>query len=315
MRRRSSGLVLLPLAIVSIAALGQTAKTSEEAAPVARMYPAYQDQWPLIGLDVNVIDRVGEPVRGITLAQLEVLDDGNAAKDVTLTPVTGPQSICLLVDTSGSTYLQRNLVNNEIVRFIQDLPAGDELCGMEFSVKPRLDLPLTTDRSKMYAWVSYLNSLGGTALLDGLRGAEAELTHAKFPRRAIVLIGDGDDNVSSWSIRNALNSFHAPGVPVLYALVNQVNSGELKAADADRLSELVSESGGLEFLVKNEQDGQEVVTRLVRAMEGRYWLEFTARSQVADGKFHRVNVQLNKGLQKQKMKVAFVHGYDATTGQ
>ena len=272
--------------------------------------------WPRVGFDLSVLDKNDQAVPGITPDKLAVSTDEKLVSGVTLS-ASGeePQSVCLLVESAGSSYVDRKLVDAELNEFLRDLPWQDELCIVDFSSKVYLDAPLSTDRSGvMKAVQETRRAAGSSALLDALNSVSSLLQkNAKFRSRVIVLIADDHDNASTKKAKDVMELFHSAGAPVLYSLLSpgdgeHESDGQNHKKDLERLTE---ESGGVKFASKSEVDGRMAVQNLFKILGSRYRLSFTTADPVPDGKLHKLDVQLEKELQKQKIKVAVARGYDA----
>jgi Ca-activated chloride channel family protein len=304
MRRRSRGWIVL------VVALSGGALVAQSVTPLAQRATAeVAEAWPRVGIDVTVLDKDDAPVKSLDVSQLSILSNGKPVTDSKLIPANGaPESVCLLVDMSGSTFADRDAVQTVLLKFIQGLPDGDELCGIDFSYTAYVDLPLTTDRKKMTTWLSYLKPSGGTALYDALIATTELMSHARFRSRAIVLISDGGENGSVHGEELVRESFHKAGAPVLYALEMKGAGG---SANGKRLLRLTTEAGGLEFPIKRQGDQNAAVERLIETMAGRYRLEFTDANAALDGTERVLDVQLRQDLMKQKMVLVAARGYDA----
>jgi Ca-activated chloride channel family protein len=286
---------------------------AQHAAPIERAERQPVEAWPQVRFDVTVMGRDDEPVKGLTAGQMEIRDNGQVVSGATLIAAGDePQSICLLVDTSGSNYDKLDAIRVELLALIRDLPASDEVCAIDFSIQAYMDVAPTMDRRPLVKWVDSLRASGGTALRDALRGAAMELeSHARYRSRAIVLIGDGGENASKCSEAQMLEALHAIGGPVLYSVINGNAEDERDHADRVRLQGWTAETGGLVFPIRHRQDEDAAVARLMRVLSGRYRLVYTPPDTAADGKGHRLEVQLTQDLRKQKLKVVVARGYDA----
>jgi len=313
MRRRSSWWVLVALAwTCAMSAQQQNNLTPNNPAPIERVTREPLESWPQAGFAVTIIGHDDEPVAGLSLSQLVLSDNGKPPVDARLTPAGGePQSICFLVDTSGSTYLARAMVRTEILQLVHDLPPADELCAVAYSGQAYLDVPLTSNRSRLTNWVDLLRSSGGSALRDALRGAALELeSHARFRSRAIILISDGGENASKSTPHDLDAALHTVGAPVIYTLEHRSAAEVPDKRESNNLLRLTLESGGLDFPIHDDRAVQPALERLLRAMAGRYRLVITPADTTASTE-HHLDVQLNKELRKQKMNLTAAEVYDA----
>lgn len=269
--------------------------------------------WPRVRVNVSIMDRNDTPAVGVKADALEIKDGKTAVTDAVLRPVgDGPESVCLLVDTSGSTYKDVPRVHAEVAELIEKLPSADELCLVDFSSSVYVDAPLTTDRAVMRKGMNYLKSTGGSALLDAV-GSTAEYMqkNAHFERRVIVLVSDGGENASKRKEDVVWRELHRAEAPVVYSIANLSPALSGARADQERLLRLADRTGGLALPVDTENGALQATDRLIAAIEGRYELEFTASDPAADGSERKLHVALEKDLRKQKIKLAGPDGYMA----
>lgn len=297
MHLRSSGALALAATAFAVA-VSAGIQAQQIPAPIDRG-PAVLEGWPRVGADVTTLDKTGEPASGVTLQQLVITDNGKQVLNGSLTPAGDqPVSVCLVVDTSGSTVPVLPAIVAEITQLIQHLPAGDELCAVNVSGKGHLDVRLAMGRNKITTWAKSRKSYGGTALWDGVNTAALELErHARCRSRVIVLIGDSDyrDNASDISEADLLATLHQRGAPVLYTLLN-INPDPLGGEGARPRTDFTRAMGGLMFQIKHPQDIPPAVTHLLHSIGGRYRLEFTPSDSTSDGKEHRIDIQPDRGL-------------------
>lgn len=270
-------------------------------------------RWPRVRVNVSIMNGNDASAVGVKADALEVRDGKTAVTDVVLRPVgDGPESVCLLVDTSGSTYEARGVIHAELGELIDKLPAADEMCLVDFSSSVYVDAPLTMDRALVRKGVSYLKSSGGSALLDAVEATARYMQrNAHFDRRVIVLVSDGGENASKDKADAVWDVLHEREAPVVYSIANSSPALSGAHADQERLLRLTEETGGLGFPVRSEKDAAQAADGLMEAMQGRYELEFTASDPAADGSERKLHVELTKDLRKQKMKAVAPDGYVA----
>lgn len=272
-------------------------------------------RWPRVRVNVSILNQNDQPAVGVQANALEVIDGKKVVPDAILRQVAdGPESVCLLVDMSGSTYSARNTIRAELQEFVRKLPPADEVCLVDFATSVYVDAPLTTDRALVINGLTYLKSSGGSALLDAvISTARMMQKQAKYPDRVVLLVSDGGENASKSNADEVWRELHLPEAPVVYSLVNwgQGDSNEQARADQKELRKLTEATGGLALLVKPQDDPMQAVDDLLEAVQGRYDLEFTASDAAADGRERKLHVVPEKDLRKQKMMVVASDGYVA----
>jgi hypothetical protein len=291
--------------LLSTAGLGQKLSVLDQRGAIVETQRA---PWPRVALDISILDRNDGPAKGITAAQFGLEEDGQSVTDVSLVPDTGPESVCLLVDSSGSTYYERDAVLAEVKQLIASLPPEDELCGVDFSSEAFMGAPLGSDRKEMFAWLDTVRAHGATALLDAVTSVSLlMMQRSKYPRRSIILISDGEENNSATPEREVLRMLHTLGAPTILVLENQDYTGE--KPDRRLLQLLTGAGGGLEFPIRRKDDPKSAVDHLLAVMAGRYRMEFTSPDPVENATERKLSVQLNKDLRKQRMNIAVPDGY------
>ncbi|HEV2576191.1 MAG TPA: VWA domain-containing protein [Acidobacteriaceae bacterium] len=270
-------------------------------------------KWPHVRVNVSIVDRSGAPAVGVNADALEIRDGKSVVQDAVLHPVGDePESVCLLVDTSGSTYEARNAVHAEVGKLIDKLPGTDEMCLVDFSSSAYVDAPLTTDRALVRKGVSYLRSSGGSVLLDAVESTARYMQkNAHFERRVIVLVSDGGENASKMSEDEVWRELHRPEAPVVYSIQNPSAASSGSTAGWKLLLNLSERTGGLAFPVNTENEALQATDYLIEAIQGRYELEFTSGNPAADGSVRKLRVELTNDLRKQKFKVVGADGYVA----
>ena len=91
--------------------------------------------WPQVQMEVLALDAQGIRLEGLTKDELVVKEGKKAHAIVALKPASEPQSICLLIDASGSMYTRLDVVLTKARRFAKSLPPDDEICVADFSGK------------------------------------------------------------------------------------------------------------------------------------------------------------------------------------
>jgi len=308
MRRRSrAGFVWLwvvawILGGLAAAQAQQSSTASDPAVAVSRGRRA---------LDVSLLDKRGEPVAGARAQQLVVFDDDQRVDNPALTQAgTQPESVCILIDDSGSMYANAVAVKEEVQRLLAELPANDEVCLMAFAsqVAPAADF-----QQSRAAVADSLRRLpiphGPSASIDAMVWAARHLMEkAKFPSRSIILIGDGDDNASKLDDSALRDLLRRSGAPVVYAIANPDEDG----MSGDRLKWMTEETGGVACFLKKRSKGEATAERLVRVIDSRYRLEISGNDASLNSEIHRLRVVPDGDLRKQHVQVKVAREYDAS---
>jgi VWFA-related protein len=266
--------------------------------------------WPKVRMNVMAMDGQDAPITGLTAGALAVLENKAPANHVDLAPDAEAQSLCLLIDASGSMYDRLDAVRAATKRLLRTLPAEDEICVADFSVPAYVDQGLTTDRARDAQGLEFIRASGGTALRDAVIAMSAYLRkNGKYKSHAIILVSDGEDNASTAgedALRKELESAGAAVVHVLCVPSPQAHGcGSEKAA-----LRLTKMSGGLTYFPRDAAETEAAVDHLNAALRARYILSYEPQDS-APGGMRRLDVAFEKTHAVKKAILLAPEGYYA----
>lgn len=270
--------------------------------------PVFRSAADLVVLPVVVTDHNGRFVRDLQLHDFAVYEDGVRQTPSLFASNTAPLDLMVLLDTSGSMYTRLPFAKEGILNMLRVLRPGDEASVVLFNSSVRIAQPLTGDRSRLEAAVAGASPGGGTALYEAIYVAVRHLAVTRrdvvLRRQAIVVLSDGDDNLSrsvafddvrEVARRSATTIFTivlapAESVPFQHTLLGRVTSGfEMRA--------LAEDTGGRTFTPALASDLTRVYDDIVAELSEQYWLAYPAPSAGREGfRPVRVSVETHKGL-------------------
>src|ERR1019366_10024621 len=89
--------------------------------------------------------------------------------------------------------------------FFETANPEDEFCLVEFDARPRLVTPLTQDLAAVKDELAFTRSSGNTALVDAAVLGLNELKKSTKSRKALLIISDGGENNSRYTLREMRN--------------------------------------------------------------------------------------------------------------
>ncbi len=160
----------------------------------------------------------------------------------------------------------------------------------------------------------FIESKGRTALLDALILSMNEMADAKHTRKAILLISDGGDNNSRYSVREVKARLREADVQ-LYAIgIMEPLSGRSRTMEEMDgpllLDEIATQTGGRLF---EAADVGELQHRVHRGRIARqYVLGYVPSADTRDGKYHHLQVKISKAKGLPPVRIFSRTGYYAT---
>jgi VWFA-related protein len=164
----------------------------------------------LVAVPMIVTDRNGQPVTGLSAENFALFEDGQPQRITNFASTEAPFEIALLLDTSGSTRPELQLIRDAATEFVKMLRPGDRLAIVAFknvlrgnSLEPAIQIqsPLTSDRRSIQDAINNIGTSNGTPFYDSLnRIADQVFQNSPRPevigRRAVVALTDGVDSSS-----------------------------------------------------------------------------------------------------------------------
>lgn len=206
-----------------------------------------------------------------------------------------PVSVAIVFDSSESMAGKLPQSREAIRRFLQFANPEDDFSLVEFSTRPRLTVPFTSEIGRIEDPLLYAQPKGTTALLDAINLAMNYLTHARYPRRALLILSDGGDNHSRYTETEMLERVRESDLRIYAMGIYERRVGfqsQRPTAGQKLLQRLAETSGGRQFAVDSPADLPVVAARISLELRNEYILGYRPSDTPRDGKYHRVQVSL-----------------------
>jgi len=176
--------------------------------------PVFASGTRTVRVPVSVLDKAGEPVLGLSGEDFKIIENGKR-RDVTLfSGERRPLRIALALDLSHSMQNKIRQVEEALKHFIDILEPADEIMVITFSGSVHIRQDLTSDRDRLERVLEELEPEGATALYDATFEAIKRVAEGPAETKAVVLVTDGVDTVSSISFDTLREYARHAEVPV-----------------------------------------------------------------------------------------------------
>ncbi|HLN98579.1 MAG TPA: VWA domain-containing protein [Pyrinomonadaceae bacterium] len=220
----------------------------------------------LVSVPAVVTNSAGRPITGLSAGNFLLFENGQQQKIANFATTEAPFEIALLLDTSGSTRADVDLIRQAANAFINALRPGDRIAivafntareGQAIAAKVEVLSKLTDDRKVLRAAIENLGSSNGTPFYDALEKIADDIFRAAPSeqlrgRRAIVALTDGVDSTSESDFQTVRAKLSRAGIASYFIEVNTEDFVE------DRLMKDCQDDGRLTLSAKQLQRYREV---------------------------------------------------------
>lgn len=253
-------------------------------------------------LNVSVLEGT-KIVPDLKQENFQVFEDGVRQKILSFQHSDLPVSIALVIDNSGSMSKKRPSVNKSALDLVAASNPADEAFVVNFSDEAVIDQDFTSDVNKLRKGLGNITARGGTALYDAVVASADKLsTDSKNPKQVLILITDGEDNISSLSLEQAIRRVQEMGGPVIYSIGllfgDEVSRSEIKHA-RHALEALSNETGGIAYFPKSVEQVDQIAAEVARDIRSQYTIGYHSSKPSSQPGFRHVQVTASaKGMHR-----------------
>jgi Ca-activated chloride channel family protein len=272
----------------------------------------------------TVLDRRNKLVPALEKTDFKIFDDKLPQEIRYFSKQTDlPLRIGMLLDTSNSIRDRIKFEQDASVNFLYSVLRRnkDEAFVMTFDDEPQIVQAFTGDTGELRDQIVKTKAGGGTAIYDAIYEAcVKELSHPPRPpgdqpdivRRVMILISDGDDNLSIHTRSEAIEMAQRTSV-VIYTISTSTQWVSLSQTDpsktSDRkyhltdgdkiLQELAEETGGRAFFPYHVDDLDQSFQDIGDELRNQYSIAYLPTNYVIDGRYHKIRIEVpeHKGYQ------------------
>jgi VWFA-related protein len=227
-----------------------------------------------------------------------------------------PLRLGLVIDTSNSITHQFAFEQQAAATFVRKSLTGkrDLAFVVGFSNAVLLVQDLTRDNAKIAQAIDQLAPGGGTSLWDAVKFASdklGSLAEEQPAAKMLVVISDGEDNSSSASLKEAIESAERNEVIVYTVSTREFAGGnDAGALIADgAMRALAARTGGAAFFPDSLGNLDHRLSDLQQVIRSRYLVSYKPAQFKADGSYRTIAVTARKS--GHKLRVYARHGYYA----
>ena len=288
--------------------------------------PVFRSGTHLVPLNITVTDSHKQFVRGLTVADFEVLEDGVQQQVQFFEASEVPLDLILLLDTSSSMSDKMDVVHEAATGFVKTLRREDRGAIVAFADGVDVVQQLTSDRAVLEQAIRRTAARGATSLNNALyislkqfgRGARQD---GDVRRQAIAVLSDGEDTSSLVSFDDVLREARKSGVSIYpIALQSKYTSARLASTGQRRffsqseysMRTLAQETGAQAFFPAQIVELKGIYGTIAEELSSQYSIAYAPANNRADGRFRRISVRVPA---RPDVRLRTRTGYTAESGR
>jgi Ca-activated chloride channel family protein len=324
-------LTLLACALTGAAASArQAAPQTPAPAAAPRQTPTPRDEVEerttarVVRVPVTVLDKKGAPVVGLTKNDFLVFEEKRPVQFDFLGEVKEleklPVYIGVLMDTSGSTSGKLGFEKEAAKNFLYTVTRTrkDHAAFVTFDDEVKLRQDFTRNLDFLERAIDAVKTPGThTALFDAVwQFCDEKMRGVPSPRRALVIITDGDDTYSRARIEDAISMAQRTDT-IIFAIstkggftgsaVPGVEAGTVKDSGDKELLKMAEETGGRAFYTGDMLALERAFKKIGEELRSQYLLTYRPEPPF-DGRYRRIDVKVATG---DKYRINAKKGYTA----
>jgi Ca-activated chloride channel family protein len=289
-----------------------TDSTPSKAVP-AKSDQTVQLNTNLVGVTVTVTDSYGRFVTGLSKDQFEVYDD-KIKQDIALfSDDDAPVSLGIVYDVSGSMKERIHRSLQALKRFIETSHDDDDFFLMAFNNRANLVEDFTVSAEKVLSHLMFVQPHGSTALYDAAYLAVEKIRQGRHPKKALLIISDGQDNNSRYTYNELRKRVKESDVQIYCIGITDPATDSLSAFGRSVLEEIARMTGGRAFFPNayNEPELVEICTRIALELRHQYAVGFYPTDVQSEAKWHKVQVKVKPPKGLGRLSVTYKDGYES----
>jgi Ca-activated chloride channel homolog len=271
----------------------------------------------VVEIPVTVTDPLNRFVTGLEREHFRLFEDKIEQKVAYFSNEDRPIAIGLVFDTSGSMGSKLRKSQQAVGQLMKTANPEDEFFLVQFNDRPELTVGFTREVEEIQNRLTFVQSRGRTALLDGVYLAINQMKKAHNPRKALVIISDGGDNSSRYTESEIKNLVREADVQIYAIGIFEPISSRGRTAEElsgpGLLTDIAEQTGGRHFPVENLNELPDVAAKIGIELHNQYVLGYAPSNAEKDGKYRHVQVKLVQPKGLPPLKAFWRLGYYAPT--
>ena len=309
-------LATLPAVMVARAGRRQTPQETSAGKPDKQPTQTLKIDVDLVLVNASVTDSLNRYVTSLETNHFQLWEDKVEQKIEYFSSEDVPISVGVIFDVSGSMKDKIATARDAAATFLKTGNPEDEYFLVEFANRPEVAADFTTDITKLQSKLIMTPAKGMTAMYDSVYLGLEKLKEGSNPKKALLLITDGEDNRSRYTLQNVKDFVKEQDVQiysigVVDAFNSQLGSGRSGRAMIEELADL---TGGRAFFPDSVYELEDICTKIAVELKNQYVIGYESTNAAKDGKWRKLRLKVNPPPGLPRLNVRSKSGYYAPVG-
>ena len=251
----------------------------------------------LVLVPVTVTDALNRPVIDLPKQDFMLYEGGVAQPIRYFSNEDAPISVGLILDCSGSMQNKIEYEREAVQEFFKYANPQDDYFAISVSSHPEVIATSEQSIETIEAKLGETEPRGGTALYDAVYLGISRMRSAHFQRKALVIITDGGDNRSRYSLKETRKMVEEANVLTYgIGIFDDVPMNMFKTFEErwgrKWLGQITDPTGGRTIAADDRKQIPEIAALISKELRNQYVLGYRPSNLARDGKWRRLQVML-----------------------
>lgn len=267
----------------------------------------------LITFTVTVTDIYGRFVSGLGRTAFTIFDDRQKQEITNFSDDDAPISVGVVFDLTGSMSGEKvKRAREALAHFIQTSHDRDEYFLITLhDGRAFLTMDRTRDSQSILDRLMFVQTKGNTAFYDAVYLATERVQRGTHPKRAVLVISDGQDNNSRYTFNDLRRVLKESDVAVYTIGIEESGNGSLALEGSGILDEIAGVSGGKSFFPRTAAEMDDIFEQIALELRHQYSIGYRPPNFANDGKWHHIKVKVTPPRGLPRLFVRSKEGYFA----
>ncbi|MGH9475410.1 MAG: VWA domain-containing protein [Terriglobales bacterium] len=290
---------VMGMALVPVLVLAAAQAQGAPALPAQQTPYVFHANVGEVLVHATVVNKKDQPVTNLPQPDFTIYENGVPQRIEYFAHEDAPVSVGILVDNSGSMKDSRPEVNRAALNFVKASNQQDEVFIVNFNDEYYLDAAFTNNISKLQDALDHIESSGGTALYDAtIASLDYMNNNARNDKHVMLVITDGDDDESSYTLEETVRLLQTKNSPLLYCIgiMDKDNTRSMTHQAERALKALAQATGGAAYFPRDLQQVNAITLAVAKEIRSQY--SFAYHSNQTGAGFRAIRVEVEDKHQK-----------------